>query len=63
MPVSEEMQRGMDEAAEDAGEELKQYFDEWSAQELAQWWIRWYLKAGHKRLGRILVKMGKTHAQ
>ena len=24
------------------------------------WFARWYLKAGHKRLGRILVSMNKT---
>jgi hypothetical protein len=62
MPITEEMQKGMDEAAEAALEELDQHFNEWSAQDLAGWWIKWYLKAGHKRLGRILVKMGKAHA-
>jgi len=62
MPVSEQMQREMDQAAEEAGEELQQHFNEWSAQDLAGWWMKWYLKAGHKRLGRILVKIGKTHA-
>jgi hypothetical protein len=63
MPVTEEMQKGMDEAAEEAGEELQKHFDGWSARDLAGWWMRWYLKAGHKRLGRTLVKMGKAHAQ
>jgi hypothetical protein len=23
------------------------------------WWNRWYLKAGHKRLGRTLVELAK----
>jgi hypothetical protein len=63
MPITEEMQKGMDEAAEAALEELDQHFNEWSAKDLAGWWIKWYLKAGHKRLGRILVKMGKAHAE
>jgi hypothetical protein len=52
----------MDQAAAQAKEELQQHFGNWSAKELAAWWIRWYLKAGHKRLGRILVAMGKAHA-
>ncbi len=24
--------------------------------EVADWWKRWYLEAGHKRLGRVLLK-------
>lgn len=26
---------------------------------VADWWKRWYLKAGYKRLGRALVAMAK----
>jgi len=54
----EALQR-MDKAAEDARDELDAFIDQWSAISLADWWSRWYLKAGHKRLGRILVEYGK----
>jgi hypothetical protein len=63
MAFNEVTQAEMDQAAAQAKEELQQHFGNWSAQELATWWIRWYLKAGHKRLGRILVAMGKAHAE
>jgi len=46
----------MDLAAEEAAQELNL---SWTAQELAQWWAKWYLKAGHKRLGRLIVVMAK----
>ena len=26
---------------------------------ICKWWARWYTKAGHKRLGRILVRFSK----
>lgn len=29
----------------------------WTAKEIAAWWKRWYMTAGHKRLGRVLVKL------
>jgi hypothetical protein len=48
----------MDEAAKQAEEELKQ-LDQKSVEIVANWWINWYMKAGHKRLGRILVKKFK----
>ena len=47
----------MDKAAQDAAQELN---PGWTAQEVAQWWAKWYLKAGHKRLGRLLVTMTKA---
>jgi len=59
MPLSEEMQRGMDEAAAQAQVELQEHFNEWSAQDIVTWWMKWYIKAGHKRLGRVLVAIGK----
>jgi hypothetical protein len=31
----------------------------WTAKDLIAWWTKWYGKAGHKRLGRILVEKGK----
>ncbi|HDD43691.1 MAG TPA: hypothetical protein ENG63_02360 [Candidatus Desulfofervidus auxilii] len=44
----------MDKAAENAKEELKNLNEE-AVIQVAQWWNKWYLKAGHKRLGRILI--------
>jgi hypothetical protein len=54
-----EQLKQMDDAAVLAGEELKKHIDQWSAKDLINWWSLWYLKAGHKRLGRLLVKLGK----
>ena len=30
--------------------------DQEALEKVANWWRKWYKKAGHKRLGRILVK-------
>jgi len=49
----------MDRAAEEAKIELMANVDHWSARALASWWAKWYLKAGHKRLGRFLVELAK----
>jgi hypothetical protein len=59
MPFDEDKSRQFDEAAEKAMAELREHFDAWSARDLSAWWSRWYLKAGHKRLGRILVTQSK----
>jgi len=59
MPNSEELMRQMNEAADQAKTELQKHYTQWSAREVADWWNRWYLKAGHKRLGRILIAMTK----
>jgi len=59
MPFDEDQARQFDEAAEKALAELREHMDAWSARDLAAWWARWYLKAGHKRLGRILVAQTK----
>lgn len=52
----------MDAAAKQAEEELKQ-LDQKTIDAVAEWWAKWYLKAGHKRLGRILVKKYKERMQ
>lgn len=31
-----------------------------TALDLVHWWNRWYMKAGHKRLGRILVEVARA---
>jgi hypothetical protein len=54
-----EKQKEMDADAIRARTELEQNLDTWRARDLAIWWNRWYLKAGHKRLGRTLVDIAK----
>lgn len=54
----------MDAAAKEAEDELEQIIDDYPASDLdrkalsavAGWWRTHYLVAGHKRLGRILLK-------
>jgi hypothetical protein len=58
MPDNDDLRR-MDVAAEEAQKELMANLDHWSARALASWWAKWYLKAGHKRLGRLLVDLAK----
>lgn len=50
----------MDRAAEDAKQELAGYGPDPTSGELLSWYLRWYEKAGHKRLGRILVTLAKS---
>ncbi len=59
-PSTEEMMKGMDDAAKEAQAELLKGFKNWSCADTSHWWRRWYLKAGHKRLGRIMVGLAKT---
>lgn len=46
-----------DIAADAAREELPTDLSEMTAEELAAWFAKWYRTAGHKRLGRMLVKL------
>ena len=48
----------MDAAAQEAEKELAT-LDQAAVKTLAAWWQKWYLKAGHKRLGRLMVKVAK----
>ena len=48
----------MDEAAEEAERDLATV-DQKAVETLAAWWLKWYMTAGHKRLGRIMVKVAK----
>ena len=50
----------MDEAAQEASKELLTNIASWTATDVAEWWNRWYMKAGHKRLGRVMVALGKA---
>ena len=60
MPADEGLMRQMDEAAAQAQTELEQNIENLSARDMISWWSKWYMKTGHKRLGRILVAMGKA---
>ena len=60
MPVDEGLMRQMDEAAAQAQTELEQNIENLSTRDMISWWSKWYMKTGHKRLGRILVAMGKA---
>ena len=60
MPFDEAQAAQMDEAAQKALGELRENIDSWTARDLIKWWAGWYLKAGHKRLGRILVGISKN---
>jgi hypothetical protein len=48
----------MDTAAEEAEKDLAT-LDQAAVETIAAWWAKWYMKAGHKRLGRIMVKLAK----
>jgi hypothetical protein len=48
----------MDAAAEEAEKELAT-LDEAAVKTVAVWWSKWFMKAGHKRLGRLMVKVAK----
>ena len=51
----------MDKDALAAREELERQLNDRQAKDVAQWWKRWYMKTGHKRLGRILVALSKKY--
>jgi len=53
--MKEEIIEAMDKAAEEAAKELET-LDVEAVRVVAGWWKKWYLKAGHKRLGRLLVR-------
>ena len=48
----------MDNAAADAENDLMDVPDE-ALSIVAAWWRKWVSKAGHKRLGRILLQYAK----
>ncbi len=54
MAANEEVLNGMDKAAELAEEKLKEINID-HIQSIAGWWRDNYMKAGHKRLAKILL--------
>ena len=52
--LTDEDRQKMDNAAVDAQNDLENVSDE-ALTEIANWWRRW-IKAGHKRLGRVLLQ-------
>ena len=54
MAANEEVLENMDKAAEVAEEKLKEISKE-HVVAIADWWKTNYLKAGHKRLAKILL--------
>ena len=61
----EQIREQMDAAAKQAEEEFGKLFDEHpeAVRTVGEWWQEWYLRAGHKRLGRILVRYTKALAK
>jgi hypothetical protein len=55
MAINEEIIKIMDAGAKIAEEEIKGLKRD-AVIEVANWWQANYLKAGHKRLGKILLK-------
>ena len=50
--------KAFDDAAAVAAEELKKLPAE-QVKLVADWWAKFYMTAGHKRLGRLLVAISK----
>lgn len=57
MPDTEQQQR-MEDAANEAEQDLESLSND-VVQPMAQWFQKWYLKAGHRRLSRIMVNIAK----
>jgi hypothetical protein len=49
----------MDAAAREAEKDLAT-IDQAAVETIAAWWLKWYMAAGHKRLGRLLVRIAKS---
>jgi len=50
----------VDAAAEEALDDFASAFTGREINRFVAWWSRWYMKAGHKRLGRHLVAIHKA---
>lgn len=58
MASSVQEKNPFDEAAAIAAEELKKLPQD-QVKVVADWWAKYYMTAGHKRLGRLLVAVAK----
>jgi len=58
MPFTPEDKQAMDDAAVDAENDLTEHgaVAEEALTAVADWWAKWVMKAGHRRLGRILLQ-------
>jgi CRISPR/Cas system CSM-associated protein Csm5 (group 7 of RAMP superfamily) len=59
MAFTEEDKEKMDLAAKEAEKDFENLSAK-SVEEVASWWKKHYAKAGHKRLGRILLQNSKS---
>jgi len=62
MAFSEKDKVAMDNAAADAQNELVDMPDE-ALTLVANWFDRWYMKAGYKRLGRVLLEYAEKESR
>jgi len=56
MAFTEQDRQAMDNAAAGAENDAAENVPEEALNEVANWWKRHYLKAGHKRLARVLLQ-------
>ncbi|MFC2067932.1 hypothetical protein ACFLTP_02840 [Chloroflexota bacterium] len=54
-----EQQQHMDDAANEAEQDLESLSND-VVQPMAQWFQKWYLRAGHKRLSKIMVNIARN---
>ena len=59
---TQESSAAMDNAAALAHQDLDK-LNSTHVASIANWYHRWYMEAGHKRLGRILASIGKEIRQ
>lgn len=63
--MDNEILRKMDEAGNAAERELRATVETTKKEDLAEalfkWYQKWYMKAGYKRLGRVLVMLAKEY--
>ena len=57
--TKEQIMAEMDSAACDAEADLASIPNE-ALEQVANWWQKWYMKAGHKRLARTLLEYSTT---
>lgn len=62
-PDQEAVLAAMDAAAVAAETEIRKHLATWTAKDVAAWWAKNYMFAGHKRLGRILASIGKANGK